>query len=149
MGAPISFIHPSEISPTPSAVLRVTTMARRSFALALAVGVLAAAVAPQPASAQAGNMLAPPGSMTWQYECKDGTQCPTRCAVKGTELFSSSNYKTLTIVRIPEQAYWIRIDTGQGTIDYVAQADEIVCSMAGAALKSGGVREGGTVPAPR
>jgi len=24
-----------------------------------------------------------------------------------------------------------------------------VCSMAGAALKSGGVREGGTVPAPR
>ena len=126
-------------------------MARCFVVPVLAVGVLAAVVAPLPAAAQADNMSPPPGAMTWQYECKEGASCPTRCAVKGTELFSTSNYKTLTIVRIPEQAYWLRIDTGQGTIDYVAQADEIVCSMAGATLKSAGVQEGGkaVTPAPR
>ena len=125
-------------------------MARRSFTLAFAVGILGA-VALQHASAQVDNIVPPPGSMTWQYECKAGTQCPTQCAVKGTELFATSNYQTVTIVRIPEQAYWIRIDTGQGTIDYVAQADQVACSIAGATLKSAGVREDGpaAVPAPR
>jgi hypothetical protein len=106
-----------------------------------AVAFGAVAILPRMANAQVDNMVPPAGSMMWHYECKTGTQCPTKCAVRGTELFSSGNYVSLTIVQIPGQVYWFRIDTGQGNVDYVAQADQVVCSMAGATMTSARAQE--------
>ena len=91
---------------------------------------------PRPAHAQADNLSLPQGSTMWHYQCKAGIQCPTRCSVKGSELFSTSEYVSLTIAQIPGQVYWIRIDTGQTHIDYIAQGDQVICSIVGATLAS-------------
>src|ERR1043166_6881592 len=84
-----------------------------------------AVLTPCEVDAQVENLVPPAGAMMWHYECQPGTQCPTKCTVKGTELFSTSNYVSLTILKIPDQVYWFRIDTGQTNVDYVAQADEM------------------------
>jgi hypothetical protein len=89
-----------------------------------------------PANAQTENLSMPTGSTTWHYECKPGTQCPTKCAVGGTELFSTGNYTSLTIVQLPGRSYWFRVDTGHGKVDYIMQADQVNCSIIGATLSS-------------
>jgi hypothetical protein len=108
------------------------------------------ALAPRVVNAQVENMVPPAGAMMWHYECQPGTQCPTKCAVKGTELFTTGNYASLTIVQISNQSYWFRIDTGQTNVDYVAQADQVICSIVGAMLKSARAQESGkSTPAAR
>jgi hypothetical protein len=108
------------------------------------------ALAPRVVNAQVENMVPPAGAMMWHYECQVGTQCPTKCTVKGTELFTTGNYASLTIVQISNQGYWFRIDTGQTNVDYVAQADQVICSIVGAMLKSARAQESGnSTPAAR
>ena len=108
------------------------------------------ALAPRVVNAQVENMVPPAGAMMWHYECQPGAQCPTKCTVKGTELFSTGNYASLTIVQISNQGYWFRIDTGQTNVDYVAQADQVICSIVGATLKSARAQESGkSTPAAR
>ena len=109
-----------------------------------------AVLTPCEVDAQVENMVPPAGAMMWHYECQVGTQCPTKCTVKGTELFSTGNYVSLTILQIPDQVYWFRIDTGQTNVDYVAQADQVICSVVGATLKSARAQESGkSTPAAR
>jgi len=86
------------------------------------------------ANAQVENLSMPTGSTTWHYECKADTQCPTKCAVGGTELFSTGNYISLTIMQLPSRGYWFRVDTGKGKVDYITQADQVNCSIMGATL---------------
>jgi len=106
------------------------------------------ALAPLAAKAGSDNIVPPPGSMMWNYECKPGVECPTRCAAKGTELFSTGSYLTLTILQLPNQAFWFQIDTGQTFVYYlVAQSDPVVCSVSGATLVSARAADS-TKPAP-
>jgi hypothetical protein len=103
-----------------------------------------AVLTPCEVDAQVENMVPPAGAMMWHYECQVGTQCPTKCTVKGTELFSTSDYASLTIVQMPNQVYWIRLDTGQKNVDYViTQADPVMCTIVGATLKSARAQEAG------
>jgi SAM-dependent methyltransferase len=88
------------------------------------------------ANAQTENLSMPAGSTTWHYECKPGANCPTKCAAGGTELFSTGNYTSLTIVQLPGRSYWFRVDTGHGKVDYITQADQVNCSIIGATLSS-------------
>ena len=112
-----------------------------------------ALVALQPCAASAGSddVVLPPGAMTWTYECKPGVECPTKCSMKGTELFSTGNYLSFTIIQIPAQAFWFRIDTGQTFVHYfIAQnniADQVSCSIAGATLMSARAQDSAK-PAP-
>src|SRR5215216_435318 len=61
---------------------------------------------------QPSDASPPPGTMMWQYECSAGTQCPTTCMIKGNPIFQTSDYATLTITQIPNQAFWFQVDTG-------------------------------------
>jgi hypothetical protein len=112
------------------------TMAYRSVISGIVSGVAMIMMASRAADAQIDNMVPPVGSLMWHYECKAGAQCPTRCTVKGTELFSTGNFQSLTILQIPNQVYWIRVNTGQANVDYVVQADQVACSISGATLMS-------------
>ncbi len=98
-----------------------------------------ALVRPGTVEAQIDNVSPPAGSMIWQYECKPGIKCPTRCVVKGTELFSTDDFLSLTILQRPDPVYWLRIDYGHTLVDYVGyggQAYELSCSIIGATLKA-------------
>ena len=111
-------------------------MACRSMILGIAFSVMMIMTAPRAVNAQVDNMVPPVGSMMWHYECKAGAQCPTKCTIKGTELFQTGNFQSLTILQIPNQVYWIRVATGQSNLEYVAQADQFTCSISGATLMS-------------
>ena len=125
-------------------------MVRISRICQAAFTALVVLVSPLVADAQVENMVPPAGAMMWHYECQPGTQCPTKCAVEGTEVFATGNYLSLTILQIPNQVYWFRINTGQTNVDYVAQADQVICSVVGATLKSVRAQESGRdVPTPR
>jgi hypothetical protein len=126
-----------------------TIMVRNLLTWGAALSALAV-LTPCEADAQVENLVPPAGAMMWHYECQPGTQCPTKCMVKGTDLFSTGNYVSLTILQIPNQVYWFRIDTGQTNVDYVAQADQVICSVVGAMLKSARAQESGkSTPAAR
>jgi hypothetical protein len=116
-------------------------MAGNSWIRCMGFLVVALLVAPA-ANGQAGNVALPAGSMTWQYQCKAGSQCPTKCTVQGAELFSTSNYVALTIVELPNKRFWFQVDTGLGPVDYLTQADTVTCSIAGAMLTSARTQEG-------
>jgi|SRR5215216_3602519 len=100
---------------------------------AVAVFSVIGIAAPEMLNAQSGNMVPPAGAVTWHYQCKSG-ECPTRCTISGTELFSTGSYFALTVVQLPNHGYWVRIDTGQKNIDYVAGTDQLACSISGATL---------------
>ena len=87
-------------------------------------------------SAETDNFALPAGSMTWQYECKVGTSCPTKCTVQGADVFATSNYVSLTITKMPDKIFWFQLDTGAFPINYIFQAESVTCSIAGAALTS-------------
>jgi hypothetical protein len=73
-------------------------------------------------------------ALTWFYECKPGTQCPTSCTNAGKDLFSTSDYASLTISQMNHQLYWIKVDTGQKTLEYVIAGEHLQCTIAGAKL---------------
>jgi hypothetical protein len=104
--------------------------------------------APCKARAQENKIELPPGAMTWNYECKAGAQCPTKCSAKGTELFQTSNYTSMTIVQIADQVFWFRVDTGKNMIEYVTKSEQVICSITGAGLKSAHAQESGRNPPP-
>jgi hypothetical protein len=68
-------------------------------------------------------------------------QLPDKVCRRGTELFSTGNYISLTIVQLPSRSYWFRVDTGKGKVDYIAQADQVNCSIIGATLISARAQE--------
>ena len=93
-------------------------------------------VPPGTANAQAENVVLPSGSMMWRYECKAGTQCPTKCSAQGKDLFETGNFVSLTIVKMTNNEHWLRVDAGSSKIDYVIQTDQFTCTISGAALTS-------------
>jgi hypothetical protein len=99
---------------------------------------------PLAANAQMENITPPSGAMAWHYECKARTKCPTSCRAKGNELFQTADYRSITILQMPNQGFWIRVDTRQANIDYVgAQVDQVICSIAGATLIFARAQESG------
>jgi len=107
----------------------------RNFLTCFKTLVAATVLLPFAVGAQVENLTPPSGSMTWHYECKARKNCPTSCKAKGNELFATSDYRFITILQFPTQGFWIRIDTGQGNVDYVGfQGDQVICSIAGATL---------------
>jgi hypothetical protein len=94
-------------------------------------------IAPGEVSAQGKDVSAVPGAVSWTYECKAGTHCPTNCSVgDNKELFASSDYRSLNITRIPGQTAWIKIDTGVSTIEFITQIDQLICRISNATLTS-------------
>ena len=92
-------------------------------------------IAPSLASAQSKDVSAVPGAITWTYECKEGTQCPTDCSVgDNKELFATSSYRSVSISRMPGQTAWIKVDTGKSTIEFITQMDQLICRISNAAL---------------
>jgi hypothetical protein len=81
-----------------------------------------------------GNPLA--GAATLRYACKPGTQCPTDCAWGDKVLFTTGNFKTISIFHLPQATTLIRVDTGDQKIDYVTRSNEIMCRIAGASMSS-------------
>ena len=111
-------------------------MARNSLIWGAAFSALIA-LTPRVSSAETDNFALPAGSMSWQYECKAGRQCPTKCTVQGADLFSTTNYVSLTITKMPDKAVWFQLDTGTVPINYIFfQAESVTCSIAGATLTS-------------
>jgi hypothetical protein len=92
--------------------------------------------APGAPSANAQAISLPAGSMEWQYECPAGAQCLTTCSIKGNQIFTTADYATLTIIRLPHQGYWLRIDTGDKTVEWILEGEQPLCSIAGATLKA-------------
>jgi hypothetical protein len=87
-------------------------------------------------NAQTENVAPPARATTWHYLCKTG-DCPTKCSVSGTELFSTGSYLALIVTQLPNRSYWISIDTGQKEINYIGSgADQMACIIAGATLQS-------------
>jgi hypothetical protein len=109
-------------------------MGRNSFISGVAVSALV--LTARASSAETGNFTLPAGSMSWHYECKSGTQCPTKCTVQGTELVSTGNYISLTIAKVPDKTFWLHIDTGVVPVDYIFQAESVTCSLSNATLTS-------------
>ena len=82
-------------------------------------------IAPSLASAQSKDVSAVPGAITWTYECKEGTQCPSDCSVgDNKELFATSSYRSVSISRMP----------GKSTIEFITQMDQLICRISNAAL---------------
>jgi hypothetical protein len=94
------------------------------------------------ANAQAHEISVPPGSMEWQYECHAGVACPTACSSKGDQIFTTANYASVTIFRLPNRVYWFRIDTGNNMVEYFLESDQLVCSITGADRVQGCARLG-------
>jgi hypothetical protein len=103
---------------------------------ALRITILLIVVLSGTANAQGENVVLPSGSMIWRYECKPGTQCPTKCSAQGKDLFETGNFVSLTIVKIANNEHWLRVDAGSSKIDYVIQSDQFTCTISGAALTS-------------
>jgi hypothetical protein len=113
---------------------------KRVSVISVLVATAAGLIVSVPSRAQSDKLTLPPGAVEWQYECKGG-DCPTRCAMAGTELFSTGSFSKFTIVQFPNQSVWFRISTEATSVDYIYFApgnrgDQVVCSMGGAALTS-------------
>jgi hypothetical protein len=100
------------------------------------------------AGAQGGDIALPPSSMEWRYECHAGEQCPTTCSIGGAQIFTTANYVSLTILQLPNQVFWFRVDTGDKMVEYVLTGERINCAMAGATLKAARAWPAGA-PEPR
>jgi hypothetical protein len=109
-------------------------MLRNSLIIGVAFCVLAFLM-PQVSSAEADNFALPAGSTAWRYDCKAGSQCPTKCAIQGADLFATANYISLTVAKLPDRTFWVQINTGVVPINYIVQADSVMCSVAGAILR--------------
>jgi hypothetical protein len=96
------------------------------------------------ANAQGSEISVPAGSMEWQYECPAGVSCPTTCTAAGNQIFSTANYASVTIFQLPRQAYWVRIDTGDKMVEFVAVGSQVACSINGAKLKAARAWESGS-----
>jgi hypothetical protein len=94
--------------------------------------------------AQANEISVPSGSMEWQYECPAGTSCPTVCKIGANEIFSTANYASVTILQLPKQVFWFRIDTGAKMAEFVLRAEQVNCSISGATLKAARAWEPGS-----
>jgi hypothetical protein len=115
---------------------RCTQLGRKLMIRALRILNMSIVVLSGTANAQGENVALPSGSMMWRYECKPGTQCPTKCSAQGKDLFETGNFVSLTIVKIANNEHWLRVDAGSSKIDYVIQSDQFTCTISGAALTS-------------
>jgi hypothetical protein len=86
--------------------------------------------------------------MEWQYECQAGVACPTACSSKGDQIFTTANYASVTIFRLPNRVYWFRIDTGGNMVEFFLESDQLVCSITGAKFKAARAWTSGS-PQPR
>ena len=96
---------------------------------------------PGVALAQSDTVKSAPPAMTWRYDCVAGTQCPSNCSLAGKELFSTSDYHSITIAELSGPVYWIKIDTGQRIIEYIGQSEQFHCMISGALLVSAGYQD--------
>ena len=96
------------------------------------------------ANAQATEITLPAGSMEWVYECRAGVSCPTTCSLQGKEVFSTANYVSITVVRLPDHVYWFRVDTGDKPAEFIFDGGQIVCSFNTATLKTARAWESGS-----
>jgi hypothetical protein len=89
-------------------------------------------------AAQATTALGvPAGATMLRYECPSGSQCPSRCTVGPNEILQTSNYDSIVIVEYPNRTMWLRLDTGQGNVDFdyvLAASDSLACRIDGATL---------------
>lgn len=93
---------------------------------------------------------ATPKALTWSYECKPGIQCPSSCSNAGKELFSTSDYVSLTISQMNDKLFWIKVDTGQKPLEFVLESDHLQCTVSGARLAYVRYQEpGAPVTAPK
>src|SRR5262245_15836112 len=114
-----------------------------AFSAALAVaGTVASAMA------QSIDISLPAGSMEWRYECQAGVSWPTVCSLQGKTIFSTADYASVTIVRLPGRAYWFRFDTEDKPVEFVVEGEQLVCSINSPAVKAARAWEAAN-PAPR
>ena len=115
---------------------RCTELGRKLMTRALRILNMLIVVLSGTANAQGENVALPLGSMMWRYECKPGTQCPTKCSAQGKDLFETGNFVSLTIVKMTNNEHWLRVDSGSSKIEYIIQSDQFTCTISGAALTS-------------
>jgi hypothetical protein len=110
------------------------------------VAVIACLIWAASLAAALADGTASPTMLTWSYKCSPGIQCPSTCTSGGKNLFSTSDYLSLTISHMSNHLFWIKVDTGQKPVDYVIEADQLLCTISGATLASVRYQAPGALP---